>query len=146
MKKTQQEIKNQFDSLFTNTLNLGEYDTTGIQKIIADKDIVYSAIDLEDSTDSYELSLHVPIINIKSELSNSLNQITQATFINKANEIMQNNNTNNKTIYSIDYVAFVNYDILSVVIKSTLKEGESAQRVMVQTYNYNLSTNEELHL
>ena len=144
--KTQQEIKNQFDSLFTNTLNLGEYDTTGIQKIIADKDIVYSAIDLEDSNDSYELSLHVPIINIKSELSNSLNQITQATFINKANEIMQNNNTNNKTIYSIDYVAFVNYDILSVVIKSTLKEGESAQRVMVQTYNYNLSTNEEASL
>ena len=144
--KTQQEIKNQFDSLFTNTLNLGEYDTTGIQKIIADKDIVYSAIDLEDSNDSYELSLHVPIINIKSELSNSLNQITQATFINKANEIMQNNNTNNKTRYSIDYVAFVNYDILSVVIKSTLKEGESAQRVMVQTYNYNLSTNEEASL
>ena len=143
---TQEEIKSDFNNLFNNTLNLGGFDTTGIQKIIADKDIVYSAIDLEDSNDSYELSLHVPIINIKSELSNSLNQITQATFINKANEIMQNNNTNNKTIYSIDYVAFVNYDILSVVIKSTLKEGESAQRVMVQTYNYNLSTNEEASL
>ena len=144
--KTQEEIKDQFESLFTNTLNLGSFDTTGIQKINSEQDIVYSAIELEESNERYEMKIHVPVINIKSELSNSLNQITQATFINKANEILQKEDTNSKTIYSIDYAAFINSDILSLIIRSTLKEGDSAQRVIIQTYNYNLTSNTEASL
>lgn len=144
--KTQQEIKDQFDNLFTNTLNLGKFDTTGIQKINNEQNIVYSAIDLEESNDRYEIKLHVPVINIRSDLSNSLNQVTQATFINKANEILQKEDDGNKTIYSIDYVAFVNSNILSLVIRSTLKEGDSAQRVIIQTYNYNLTNNTQASL
>lgn len=144
--KTQQEIKDQFDNLFTNTLNLGNFDTTGIQKINNEQNIVYSAIDLEESNDRYEIKLHVPVINIRSDLSNSLNQVTQATFINKANEILQKEDDGNKTIYSIDYVAFVNSNILSLVIRSTLKEGDLAQRVIIQTYNYNLTNNSQTSL
>lgn len=141
--KTQEEIKDMFNNLFTNTLNLGTFDTTGIQKINQDKDIVYSAFDVEKETDTYEVKMHIPVINIKSELANRFNQITQVTFINKANEIIKNTDANKKMIYSIDFIANVNNDILSLVIRSTLKEGNSAQRVIVQTYNYNLSTNTE---
>ena len=90
--------------------------------------------------------MHIPVINIKSELANKFNQITQVTFINKANEILKNTDVNKKMIYSIDFTANVNNDILSLVIRSTLKEGSSAQRVIVQTYNYNLSTNTEASL
>lgn len=144
--KTQEEIKDKFNDLFTNTLNLSGFDTTGIQKINQEKDIVYSAFDVEEKTDSYEVNMHIPVINIKSELSNKFNQVTQVTFINKANEILQNKDTTKKIIYSIDFTANVNNDILSLVIRSTLKEGSSAQRVIVQTYNYNLSTNTEASL
>lgn len=144
--KNQEEIKTSFNNLFTNTLNLGEFDTTGIQKIVADKDIVYSAFDVEEKKDAYEVNMHIPVININSELSNTFNQVTQTIFINKANEVLQKTDTSTKTIYSIDYIANVNNDILSLVIRSTLKEGDSAQRVMVQTYNYNLSTNTEASL
>ena len=43
-------------------------------------------------------------------------------------------------------MAYVNTNILSLVIRSTLKEGNNPQRVIIQTYNYNLSTNEEMTL
>lgn len=144
--KTQEEIKTAFNDLFTNTLNLNGFDTTGIQKIVADKDIVYSAFDIEEKNDVYEVNMHIPVINIKSELSNTFNQVTQAIFINKANEILKKTDTATKTIYSIDFTANVNSNILSLVIRSTLKEGDSAQRVIVQTYNYNLTTNTEASL
>ena len=144
--KTQDELKSEFALLFTNTLNLGSFDTTGIAKINAEQNIVYEAINLEESNDRYEMNLHIPVINVRSELSNQLNQTTQTIFINKANEIIQDTDSTIKTIYSIDYVAFVNSDILSLVIRSTLKEGDSAQRIIVQTYNYNLTTNQEATL
>ena len=99
--KTQDELKSEFELLFTNTLNLGNFDTTGIAKINAEQNIVYEAITLEESNDRYEMNLHIPVINVRSELSNQLNQITQATFINKANEIIQDTESTIKTIYSI---------------------------------------------
>ena len=144
--KTQQEIKNQFDSLFTNTLNLGEYDTTGIQKLNTEEDIVYTAYDIQETNDVYEVNMKIPAVNIKNELSITLNNATQTTFINKANEIIANKESKKKTIYTIDYAAYVNNDILSLVIRSTLKEGTAAQRVMIQTYNYNLTNNTEASL
>ena len=144
--KTQDELKSEFELLFTNTLNLGNFDTTGIAKINAEQNIVYEAITLDESTDRYEMNLHIPVINVRSELSNQLNLNTQNYFINKANEIIQDTESKEKIIYSVDYVAYVNDDILSLIIKSTLKEGDSAQRIIVQTYNYNLSTNQEASL
>ena len=64
--KTQQEISNDFNALFTNTLNLGGFDTTGIAKLDNTKEIVYSAYDVERNTENYELNLHIPVININS--------------------------------------------------------------------------------
>ena len=42
------------------------------------------------------------------------------------------------TIYNLDYTAYVNNNLLSVAIKATIKEGDNPQRVIVQTYNYDL--------
>ena len=54
--------------------------------------------------------------------------------------------TINKTIYNVQYKAYINSNILSLVIKATLKEGINEQRIMVKTYNYNLTTHEEIKL
>ena len=51
-----------------------------------------------------------------------------------------------KTIYNVDYVAFINNGILSIVIKSLLKEGNNPQRTIVQTYNYDLQTGERVEI
>ena len=143
---TQEEIKSEFNSLFTNTLNIGNFDTTGIPRIDNTKDIVYSAYDIDEDTETYELNMHIPVININSEVASSLNQNTQDIFVNEANEILQSQDTTIRNIYSIDYVAYINNNILSLVIRSTLKAGNSPQRVIIQTYNYNLETNEEASL
>ena len=143
--KTQDEIKSDFNDLFTNELNLGTFDTTGIQKNDQTQEIVYS-LSTERVNEFCEINLNIPVINIRSDLSNTFNSMTQADFVNKANEVIQNTDSTKKIIYTVDYTAYVNSNILSVVIKTTLKEGNSAQRVIVRTYNYNLSTNQEASL
>lgn len=143
--KTQDEIKSDFNDLFTNELNLGTFDTTGIQKNDQTQEIVYS-LSTERVNEFCEINLNIPVINIRSDLSNTFNSMTQADFVNKANEVIQNTDSTKKIIYTVDYTAYINSNVLSVVIKSTLKEGNSAQRVIVRTYNYNLSTNQEASL
>ncbi len=40
----------------------------------------------------------------------------------------------------------MNNNILSLVILSELKEGNSSERIIIQTYNYNLEDNEEVSI
>lgn len=144
--KDAETIKEEFNSLFINSINLNGADITGIAKIKPAEEIVYSAYDIQKSEEAYEININIPVVNIKSDVASSFNSTTQVIFANKASDILRKTDTTSKTIYSIDYVAYINGDILSVVIRSTLKEGENAQRVIVQTYNYNLSTNTKVTL
>ena len=130
-------IKEKFGQIFTNTINLNGFDDSNISKINSEKAIVYT---------SYEMNIKVPVVNIKNEVGNSFNTLTQSIFVNKANEIMSSTNQTSKTIYRLEYVGYINDNILSVVIRSNLKEGTKAQRVMVQTYNYNLTTGQNVTL
>ena len=143
--QTQEELRDRFNNLFTNTLNLNGFDTTGLQRIDNSEEIIFT-YNFENITDRYELRMNIPAFNIKSELANLINQQTQANFINKANTIMQDDTSTVMTLYDIDYTANINENILSLVIRATLKEGSTAQRTMVQTYNYNLETNEQVSL
>ncbi len=146
VQKSQETIKNEFNELFNNTINLNNYDTTGIKRINAEQEIVYTIFDIQQREDAYEINIKVPAFNINNKVINSFNEITENNFIAKAREVLANKDTSNKAIYSIDYTGYVNGDILSVAIRSTLKQGTSAQRVMIQTYNYNLITEEEVDL
>ena len=63
----------------------------------------------------------------------------EKTEVNSGNyEIDVINGGSNRAVYSVDYEAFLNNNILSVVIRSTLKEGSNPQRVIIQTYCYNI--------
>lgn len=50
------------------------------------------------------------------------------------------------TLYNVDYISYVNNNILSIVIKSTIKEGSNPQRVTIQTYNYSLENDKQVSL
>jgi len=143
--KTQEELKTQFTSLFTNNFNKENYDTANIQKLDASKDIVYNAITLNEQKENYEVNINLPVVNIQGDVAAGFNKITQDYFANKASEVLSNK-TSNKIIYSVNYTSYINENILSVVIQSTLKEGNNPQRVLVQTYNYNLLTGEKVEL
>ena len=143
--KTQEEIKTQLSNLFTNELISNNYDVTNLQKRNESKDIVYSAYDIQKQEENYEVDIHLPVVNIKGDVPTEFNKTTQSIFVNKASEILNNKYTE-KVIYSVDYIAYINDNILSLVIKSTLKQGNNPQRVIVQTYNYNIETGEKVQL
>ena len=143
--KTQEEIKSQLNSLFTNEIISNDYDETNLQKRDASKGIVYSAYDNQKQEGNYELDVHLPVINIKDSVATDFNKMTQSIFANKASDILNNKYTE-KVIYSVDYISYVNDNILSLVIKSTLKQGNNPQRVIIQAYNYNLETGEKVQL
>jgi DNA-binding transcriptional MerR regulator len=170
----------------TNKLDKKGFNTENIEKIDANKDIIYP-ITMVKNEASYEMDLNIPVFNITGDAPAEFNNTTQQSFINKANQIMTgentnsqnsgdvkpntNQNTNNVTnnessnsttnetntitidttantrvLYDVSYQAYINGDILSVIIKSSLKEGNNPQRVMVQTYNYNLATKQSIEL
>lgn len=143
---TQVELRQEFNAMFDNKIHYNNYDTSSIEKRVISEDIVYSAYDIEESQENkYEVDIHLPVININNEIASSFNSITQEVFANKATEVL-NNESGNTIIYSVNYTGFVSGDVLSVVIKSTLKEPSNAQRVIVKTYNYNLKTKLEVSI
>lgn len=138
-------IAKDFKEIFNNTLDYQGYNIniSGITKINADKDLIYTWVSRENSVDNkYELNLNIPRVNISNTSVERFNEKIKELYVNKANDIILNSTGN--TFYTVEYMGYINTNILSLVIKSTLKEGNNPQRVIIQTYNYNLSTNEEV--
>ena len=101
------------------------------------KDYVYTDYEKKEvDSGNYDIDVKIPKININSEEVKSYNDSINQIFIRKADSIL--NGGANKSIYSVDYEAYLNNNILSVVIKATIKEGNNPQRVIIQTYCYNI--------
>ena len=141
---TQAEIKQNFKDLFTNELLGSDYDETNLIKIDKSKPIVYSGIDGYENKEEekYDIKATIPVINISNEIAEKYNNSTINTFVNKLNSILSDSKV--YTIYDVNYTAYINNDILSVAIMASIKEGDSAQRLIIQTYNYNIKEEKEV--
>lgn len=136
-------LETEFDQIFTNSLTNTENQGDNKKKDNS-KDLVYVDLEKKETKlNSYDLEVHIPRINIDSPVVDEYNQDIQS-FIDKTNEVLGSENQN--IIYTVDYVANVQDGILSLMIKSNLKEGSNAQRVIVETYNYDLRNNKEISL
>ncbi len=139
-----------FNDLFDNSLHLQNYTTSHIiNKIEQTKDIVYTTFTLNEIyEDKYEIQASIPVININHEKTLNINKEINTLFYEKINSIIEEAKKEKpkKSIYTVTYSAYLNENILSLVIKATLKEGNNAQRVIIQGYNYNLSTNQIISL
>ena len=142
-KRTEEEeaaLKVNFESLLDNTLlDKGNYT---IQKNNQDKEIIYTEYSKQEKKDNHELDVNLPYINIKNEEVNKFNKEIKNTFEGKAEEVSQN--TDENILYTVKYKASIKENILSLIIYSDLKQSSSAQRVIVQTFNYDLSQNKTL--
>lgn len=144
-KDNPQIIREEFYGIFNNWINTNNMGNAVITKYYEDKDVVYTGFSINrEDEGKYSVNLNIPIINIKDSITDEYNGLTQTIFANEANEIFKG--INEQAIYNVDYTACVNGNILSVVIKSTLKKGDSAQRVIVQTYNYDMETKQKVSL
>lgn len=144
-KRTEEEeasLKANFENIFDNQIeDKGEYK---IQKVKQDENLVYTNYTKEDKNEKHEIDVNLPYININNEETDNFNKEIDNTFKGKAEEILKDSNQN--IIYIVKYKAYVENNILSLVIYSDLKQNTSAQRVIVQTFNFDLKENKKLTL
>ena len=146
-KKSEEEIqvlKTEFNQIFTNNIENDEGQNDS-KKEEQDKQLVYTGYEKKESKlNSFDLEVHIPHINIKSEIVDGYNKEIEDVFLKIANNVLESENQN--IIFTVEYVANVQDGILSVMIRSNLKEGSKAQKVIIQTYNYDLRNNKEITL
>ena len=141
---TAQDVNQSFIDLFTNEF-YSNYDESTITKVDDTKELVYTFYsDNQTVEGKYSMNINIPVINIQSDVVTGFNNLTQSIFVDKINSVMAG--TSVYTIYNLDYTAYVNNNLLSVAIKATIKEGDNPQRVIVQTYNYDLQTDSAVTL
>lgn len=146
---TQEDIDEQilisgFDNIFNNQLEQYNLDIV-LNKKDEEKEIIYTGYEKQESKENdYDLDLHIPYINIDDEKIENMNNDIKETFENKAENVLQSENQN--VIYTVQYEATIENDILSLIIKSNLKQSTSAQRLIIRTYNYDLKNKKEITL
>ena len=84
------------------------------------------------------------LINIKNKTIQNFNEEISNTFETKAEDILQNDSQN--VVYTVKYKASIENNILSLIIYSDLKQEMNAQRIIVQTFCYNIEEKKELDL
>ena len=136
------KYKNEFNDIFQNKVNYAENNSYKITKIESKEEIVYIGYqNNENNLNDYELDVNIPYININNEKVNEFNTQIKDIFEKKAKSIL--NTQSGNIVYSVKYSAYISNNILSLVIRSTLKEGTNPQRDIVQTYNYDLINQKE---
>lgn len=146
-KKTEEEVqklKTDFDKIFNNSIkNVSEQNNE--KRKDKEKSLIYTEVEKkENKINAYDIDVNIPQINIDNKIIDEYNKEILDVFKSKADSVQKSENNN--IIYTVEYTANIEYDILSLMIKSNLKEGASAQRIIVQTYNYDLRNNKEISL
>lgn len=138
------ELESDFLKLLSNTIDNKEGDYNN-KKENLDKELVYTTFEKKETkANSFDLEVHIPEINIKSEVVDGYNKEIKEIFVDFVDKILQSENRN--VIYTVDYTANIQNGIVSVMIHSNFKEGTKAQKVIIKTYNYDLRNNKELKL
>ena len=138
-----QKYKDDFDKIFTNKVNYLKNNEYKIDRIDESKQIIYTGYtNKENKVSDYNLDVNIPYINIKNSVIEKFNKDIRDTFEQKAKDLLITQSQN--IIYTVDYSAYITNNMLSLVVRSTLKEGENPQRDIVQTYNYDLTEKKEI--
>ena len=147
--ETEEDEKNKlisdFNILFTNDIENSQEGSLNITKIREDYDIVATAYSYNENNKNYNLDVSIPYININTPFAKECNKKTSEEFRQKAESILKENSSLN-TIYTVKYKAYIQNDIISLVIRSELREGNQSQKLIVRTYNYDIKNNREISL
>ena len=140
------ELESNFNNIFDNNIkNVSEQNKQ--KRKVEDREMIYSAYEnVEEVEGSYSIDVNIPQININSNIVMKYNKEIKETFYGKVEDILKEKDENKNIIYTVEYTAEIQQDIFSLMIISNLKEGESAQRVILETYNYDLRNNKEISL
>lgn len=136
----------EFNSLFDNKLNQQGYTLSRLEKLDDEQNVVYTSYEQNEKVDGkYDINIKIPVINLDNTIIKNINKEIEDVFREKARNIIREGK-DYEVIYNVEYTAYINSNILSIAIKSNLKEGANPQRVILQTYSYNMTTNELLDI
>lgn len=138
------ELKSNFLNIFTNEVHINS-ESIRIDKIETSQSIIYTGYNIENEDDAYyQVNLKLPILNINKTEAKLINTAIKERFSDEAAKIMRS--SSGYTTYNVSYVAYVNENIVSIVIKENSKYVNSSETTTIKTYNYNIATNEEVSL
>lgn len=136
------QYKDEFYNIFENKVNYAENNSYKITKVETKEEIIYMGYqNHEKKLNDFELDVNIPYINIDNTKIEEFNTQIKETFEKKAKSIV--NSQNDNVIYTVKYSAYISNNILSLIVRSTLKEGTNPQRDIIQTYNYDLKNHKE---
>ena len=125
------KLKNEFNNIFTNDLE-GNTSVSNINKEDTDRNIVYTLQTVTDQDeDLYNISASIPTINIKSNEAQKINNEIKDKYLDKIEDIIDN--AKEYTDYSVTYKAYMNGELLSLIIKETIREGRHLQSAKINT-------------
>lgn len=144
-KETRKELELNFENIFQNSVKIVQVpDKTN--KEDETKEIIYTDTDfVAEKAGYYDIDINIPKININSETIEKVNNNITSLYTELAKEILLQQEQHN-IIYNVDYEGYINQNILSLVIKATIKQDKDVQRTIIKTYNYEINENKELSL
>ena len=131
------ELKTEFDTIFTNQIENLQQGDIEVQKINKNYDIVITAYNTKEEKENCLIDVAIPYININHPSAKEFNKKVDGIYKKKA-ESLKNQISTVDTIYTVQYKAYLQNNILSVAIRSEYKEGNKSQKIIVNTYNYNV--------
>lgn len=146
-KKTTEEyasLKANFNNIFTNTVHVNS-ENLKVDKINTSQNIVYTYNKVKNEDENYyTVDVKIPALNINNDIVKKINSDIIEKFDKKAKDIMTK--AEGYTIYNVDYVAFVNNGIVSIVVKEKTKTGGKGETVTITTYNYSIPNKAQINL
>lgn len=136
------ELKNNFSTIFTNGIDNFQSENLEIEKINKKFNYVVTRHKYKEEQENYTLDVCIPIININKEEIKNYNQEIESKYKKQVEEIK----ISTGDIYNVRYKCYIQDNILSLIIYSELIEKNDNQRIMVETYNYDLVNNKEISL
>lgn len=138
------KLKNEFNNIFTNDLS-GETTLENIKKNENNKKIVYTQETItEKEEEKYSIVASIPKININSKRAEEINEEIKKMYLEKIEDIIDT--SKEYTDYSVSYKSYINGELLSLIIKETIREGKNTQSAKINTYNYNLKQNKTVSI
>ena len=140
----EKEFKKEIDFYNSNKNNnlIPKLYCSSINKKDDSKDIVYTYKTVAEKDDKYSISAYLPKVNINAYYADKINAQISQDYEDTINDIIDN--TKEDTDYSVTYKAYLNGDLLSILIKENIHKGKSTQSSKIKTYNYNLNNNTEV--
>lgn len=136
-----EELKSDFEYIFTNSINK----EVNAKLDINYDEIVYCKYDIKEEKNSkYSINAKIPYFKDENEETKKANNEIFNVFAKQIINIVKESTVN--TTYNIDYVVYVNDNIVSLVIRCKYKNGRNPQREIIQTYNYDVENKKMLNI